>query len=90
MKNLIWDHVPKSVKTITGKWVQIAPNEGEGYRLYDPIAEEELGRILMDEQENWVYDGDGLTVVESEEIANAIKTHEPEMSKLLGTINRQV
>lgn len=88
MKNLIWDHVPKSVKTITGKWVQIAPNENGGYRLYDPIAEEELGRILMDEQENWVYDGDCLTVLESEEITNAIKTHEPEMSKLSDTINQ--
>lgn len=82
MKNLIYDGLPKSLKLSSGKWVQIIFENG-AYRLYDPIDELELGRILMDEQEHWVYDGDVLCVVETEEVAAAIKSHEPEMAALL-------
>lgn len=83
MKNLIWNHIPKSVKLSTGRWLQIAPNTGKGYQLYDPIDEKELGSILMDEKEQWVYDGETLSVAETEEVADAIKTHEPDMADFI-------
>lgn len=86
MKNLIYDGVPKSVKLSTGKWVQIA-FENESYRLFNPIDELELGFILMNQKEQWIYDGEALTVIETEEIANAIKSHEPEMAALLRTLH---
>ena len=86
MKKLIYDGTPKSLKLSTGRWLQIAPHIGGGHALYDPMEEQEMGRILMDEQEQWIYDGTALTVKESEEVADAIKRHEPEMSALLRTI----
>jgi len=87
MKNLIYERTPKSLKLSSGSWVQIS-FENDGYRLYDPIDELELGRILMDEKEQWIYDGRILTIVESEEVANAIKSHEPEMAALLRSLNK--
>lgn len=86
MKNLIYNRTPKSLKLSTGKWLQIAPDTGEGYALFDPVDEQEMGRILIDAQEHWIYDGSTLTVSESEEIADAIKSHQPEMAALLRTV----
>jgi len=67
--------------------VHIFPDKGKGYNLYDPLAERELGRILFDEKENWIYDGDILTVEEQEEIAGAITGHQKEMEALLRSLH---
>jgi hypothetical protein len=89
MRNKIYPDVPKTVKTGTGKWVRIFPEEGEGYRLYDPLDELELGRILFDAQDHWIYDGELLSVPEQEEIAGAISGHEKEMDNLLDSLNNE-
>jgi hypothetical protein len=86
MKNQLFDEIPKSVKLSTGRWVHILPNTGEGYRVYDPIAELDLGRILFDAQEHWIYDSEILSIAEQEEIAGAITGHQQEMAALLRTL----
>ena len=68
-------------------WVRILPDAGEGYRLYDPLAEAELGRILFDAADHWIHDGELLTVDEQVEIAGAISGHEMDMLKLLRSLH---
>jgi hypothetical protein len=87
MRNKIYPDVPKTVKTGTGKWLRIFPDEGNGYRLYDPLDELEMGHILFDVKDNWVYDGELLAVPEQEEVAGAISGHEKEMDNLLESLN---
>ena len=87
MKNQLYDEIPKSVKLSTGKCVHIFRDTGNGYNLFDPLAETEHGRILFDEKENWIYDGDSLTIDEQEEIAGAITGHQKEMAALLRTLH---
>jgi hypothetical protein len=86
MKNKIWDDLPKSVKLNTGKWVQIHLDKGEGYLLYDPIDEIELGKILFDEADHWIYDGELLSVREQEELAGSISGHQKEMDELVKSL----
>ena len=86
MKNKLFVDLPKSVKLSTGKWVHIFPDSGEGYRLYDPIAEAELGRILFDVADHWIYDDNVLCVDEQEELAGAINGHQKEMDQLLKSL----
>jgi hypothetical protein len=86
MRNKLFDDLPKSVKISTGKWVQISPDTGAGYDLYDPIDERPLGRILFDAADNWIYDGEVLTVGEQEELAGAITGHQKEMDALVRTL----
>jgi hypothetical protein len=86
MRNKLFDDLPKSVKVSSGKWVQILPDKGEGYALYNPLTEKELGRLLFDASDNWVYDGDVLTVDEQEELAGKIAGHQKEMDELLNTL----
>ncbi|HEK22067.1 MAG: hypothetical protein C0191_04695 [Mucilaginibacter sp.] len=87
MKNQLHDSLPKPFKTSVGRWMQIAPDKGEGYRLFDPVAEIETGRILFDDKEHWIYDGEILSVVEQEEVAGAITGHQKEMEALLRTLH---
>jgi hypothetical protein len=87
MRNNIFPDIPKIVKTDTGKWVRIFPDNGASYRLYDPLGEAELGRILFDAGDHWIYDGEVLTVGEQEEVAAAISGHEQEMVKLLRSLH---
>jgi hypothetical protein len=86
MKNKLFDDLPKSVKTGTGKWVHIFPDKGAGHDLYVPIAEKALGRILFDAADNWIYDGELLTVSDQEELAGAISGHHKEMDELLNSL----
>jgi hypothetical protein len=59
------------------------PDNGDGYRLYDVLAEAGIGRILFDAADNWIYDGDVLTVEEQEDLAGLISGHHKEMDKLI-------
>ncbi|RCH56340.1 hypothetical protein DJ568_00315 [Mucilaginibacter hurinus] len=43
----------------------------ELYTAYDTTAEN-LGRILFDQENYWIYDGDNLSVAEQEQIAGFI------------------
>ena len=73
----MFDDIPKAVKLSTGRWVHIYRNNGDGYRVYDAMAELEAGRILVDDQEHWVYDGAVLSVEEQEEIVEALTNPQP-------------
>ncbi|HZY38214.1 MAG TPA: hypothetical protein VFE53_16270 [Mucilaginibacter sp.] len=86
MKNKLYDDLPKTVKVSTGKWLYILPNKGEGYLLYDPIEEKEMGRILMNDTDQWIYDGEVLNVYEQEEVAAAIHGHQQEMDELVKSL----
>lgn len=77
---------PKTIRTSSERWVRISPDEGGGYRLYDPLADRQLGRILFDAADNWVYDGQALDVYEQEEIAGTITGNEREMNELLNSV----
>ena len=89
MKNKLFDDLPKTVKLSTEKWLYILPNKGEGYLLYDPINEKEMGRILMNDADQWIYDGELLNVYEAEEVAGAITGHEKEMEELLKSLEEK-
>jgi hypothetical protein len=89
MKNKLFDDLPKTVKLSTGKWLHILPNKGEGYWLYDPINEKDMARILMNDADQWIYDGEQLDVYEAEEVAGAITGHEKEMEELLKSLKEK-
>ena len=79
---------PNRLKLSSGTWLHIFPDQGEGYRLLDPLEGKEMGGILFDKSENWIYDGDFLEVAEQEEAAGAISGYQKEMNELLNTLKR--
>jgi hypothetical protein len=88
MRKKLFDNLPKSLKLSSGTWLHIFPDDGEGYRLFDSLEGREMGRILFDRGDNWIYDGDLLAVDEQEEAAGAISGYQKEMDKLLNTLKR--
>lgn len=70
-------------RTGSERWVRIFPDSGDGHQLYDPLEEQELGRILFDAHGHWIYDGRMLSVAEQEDIAGFITGHRKEMDELL-------
>lgn len=89
MRSKLFDDVPKTTKVSEGQWVRIYPDEGHGYRLFDPLREVELGRILFDSDDNWVYDGQALDVYEQEDIAAVITGSHKEMNELLESLKEK-
>lgn len=86
MRKKLFDDLPKSLKLSTGQWLHIFPDHGEGYRLFDPLEGREMGRILFDQDDNWVYDDELLSVDEQEEAAGAISGYQKEMDGLYNTL----
>src|SRR5437879_2657907 len=68
MRSKLFKERVKTAKISPERWVRVFPDNGAGYRLYDPLREVELGRILFDPDNNWIYDGDVLNVYEQEDI----------------------
>lgn len=62
------------------------PDKGDGYQLYDVLREIAIGRILFDAHDNWIYDGNVLTVDEQEDVAGVISGHHKEMDKLISEL----
>lgn len=63
--------------------IRVVPlKEGEDSSIYDLTGEDGfMGRILFDEQGYWIYDGNDLTVEESEKMAEFIlRNTRPEYS----------
>jgi len=89
MKNQLYDNLPKSLKISSGRWVQIHPDKGEGYLLYDPIDEIHIGHILFDNDGHWIYDGEILSIEEQEDVSGAITGHQKEMEALLKTLKEE-
>lgn len=73
----MFDEIPKGIKLSTGRWVHVYRNNGEGYRINDALTGLEVGRILVDDQEHWIYDGQVLNVEEQEEIVESLKNPQP-------------
>ena len=73
----MFNEIPKGIKLSTGRWVHVYRNNGEGYRINDALTGLEVGRILVDDQEHWIYDGQVLNVEEQEEIVESLKNPQP-------------
>jgi hypothetical protein len=86
MKSKLFDDKPISVKTGSGRWVQLVPDTTGGYWLYEPLPEQKLGRLLFDQEDNWIYDGDLLDVGEQEDVAAVVTGCRREMDELLKSI----
>jgi hypothetical protein len=83
MRSKLFEQRPKTAKTSAERWVRILPDQGEGYPLFDPLQERFIGRILFDADDNWIYDGDQLTIHEQEDLAGFITGHQKEMDNLI-------
>ena len=83
MRSRLFPDVAKTLQTITGRWLRVLPYKGEGYAIYDLTLEMQVGRILVDDQNYWIYDGDILSLTEQEEIAGQIIGYQREMDNLI-------
>ena len=83
MKSKLFPQKPSRTKISTERWVRVLPDSGEGYMLYDAIQEICIGRILMDASDNWIYDGQVLTIDEQEDVAGFITGNHKEMNELI-------
>ena len=83
MRSKLFEEKPKTAKTSAARWVRILPDNGEGYDLYDALAERFIGRILFDAEDNWIYDGQVLSIEEQEEVAGLISGSHKEMDNLI-------
>jgi hypothetical protein len=83
MRSKLFQEKPKSARTSEERWVRIMPDEGDGYRLYDALEERFIGRILIDPDDNWIYDGTVLSIDEQEELAGTITGNQKEMDDLV-------
>ena len=83
MRSKLFEERPKTARTSTERWVRVLPDKGEGYLLYDAMAERPIGRILVDENDHWIYDGTALSVDEQEDVAGFITGHHKEMDELI-------
>lgn len=89
MKSQLFPEITKTAKTDTGRRVRIFPNDGEGYHLYDALEDKWIGRILVDEQDNWIYDGEVLNIAEQEDLAGFITGNRKEMEELLSMLDNR-
>ena len=86
MRSKLFNEKPEATKKMAERWVRIFPDIGEGCRLYDPLAESALGRILFDAADNWIYDGEALSIDEQEDIAGFITGNQQETEQLIKSI----
>jgi hypothetical protein len=88
MRKKLFDDLPKSLKLNSGRWLHIFPDDGDGYRVFDPLEGEELGRVRFDANDHWIYDGEVLCVGEQEQATGAITGYQKEMNQLLNSLKR--
>ena len=88
MRSKLFNGKVVSVKTGSGRWVQLVPDSTGGYWLYEPLPELALGRLLFDQEDHWIYDVDLLSISEQEEVAAVITGCQREMNELLKSIKR--
>jgi len=83
MKSKLFEERAKTTRTSLDRWVHILPDKGNGYRLYDASQARFSGRVLVDADDNWIYDGTALTLEEQEEVAGIITGNQKEMDELI-------
>jgi len=86
MRSKLFEEKPKTAKISNERWVRVMPDKGDGYLLYDVLREIPIGRILFDADDNWIYDGNVLTIDEQEDVAGLISGHHKEMDKLISDL----
>ncbi|SEO08651.1 hypothetical protein SAMN05192574_105251 [Mucilaginibacter gossypiicola] len=86
MRSKLFTDKPETVKTGSERWVRIVPNGDATYSLFDLLNEIYLGRILFDEDHNWIYDGRLLSVDDQEDIAAKLTGSQKEMDQLLKSL----
>jgi hypothetical protein len=86
MRSKLFADKPETVKTMSGRWIRIMPDEGEGHYLYDVFKESYIGRVLVDGDDNWIYDGYHLNVYEQEDVAGVITKNQQEMNELIKSL----
>ncbi|WP_090463606.1 hypothetical protein [Mucilaginibacter sp. OK268] len=89
MRSKLFQEKPKMAKIGGERWVRIIPDTGEGYLLYDVLQEVSIGCILFDADDNWIYDGESLTVDEQEEAAGFINGNHKEMDRLIRDLGKR-
>ncbi|PWK79560.1 hypothetical protein LX99_00017 [Mucilaginibacter oryzae] len=70
----------------SGLWIQLVPDTPGSYCLYEPLPELQLGKLLFNQEDNWIYDGDLLSISEQEDVASVITGCQREMGELLRSI----
>ncbi|QEM09167.1 hypothetical protein [Mucilaginibacter rubeus] len=88
MTSKLFDDKVVRAKTRSERWIQLVPDTTGGYWLYEPLPELKLGRLLFDQEDNWIYDGDLLNVSEQEDVAAVITGCQREMDELLSSIKQ--
>jgi hypothetical protein len=83
MRSKLFKERPKRLRISAEKWLQVLPDAGDGYALFDVVSGAAIGRILVDEADNWIYDGSVLNVDEQEEVAVFITGSQKEMNELI-------
>lgn len=83
MSSKLFHEKPARIQISSERWVLVLPDTGNDYQLQDALSGRGLGRILFDNNNNWIYDGNTLTVGEQEEVAGFIDGYYPEMTGLL-------
>ena len=88
MRSKLFEEKAKTAKINEERWVRILPDKGEGYQLYDAMEERPIGRILVDSNDHWIYDGSVLNVCEQEDVAGFITGYQKEMDDLISSIGK--
>jgi len=86
MRSKLFPEKPERTQISTERWVLILPDTGEGYTLYDNLQERYLGRILIDTNDCWIYDGTLLSIDEQEELAAFITGNQGAMNRLISSL----
>jgi hypothetical protein len=89
MRSKLFKESTINVKTASGRWVRIVPETTSSYQLFEPLYEQELGKLLFDQEDNWIYDGQLLDVSEQEDVAAVLTGCQREMDELLKSFKKE-
>ncbi|MET3606953.1 hypothetical protein ABIC74_000795 [Mucilaginibacter rubeus] len=88
MRSKLFKESTVNVKTASGRWIQIVPETTLSYQLFEPLYERELGKLLFDQEDNWIYDGQLLDIDEQEDVASVLTGCQREMDELLKSVKK--
>ena len=89
MRSKLFKDSTVNVKTASGRWIQVVSETVTSYQLFEPLYGQELGKLLFDQEDNWIYDGQLLDVDEQEDVAAVLTGCQREMDELLKSIRER-